>query len=211
MRTLAVTADPTEWLASLWSKLQPWVLAAGVMLGTTNAPAMDTLGLASGPRFIAQLASNDVPTTTSEFSLSPQERFELYRTAQAEAGIAQIVLQELRSHIELPEAKAYLDAIDEVLEATPDVTSLEQTQAFTMGLQGARVQLLRTTASLQLWLRIAHAVAPEEAHDVPERFMARAAEKPADEPLVFNSASMKARRLVRSFLGDDANSQTGRS
>lgn len=201
--TLALTADPSEWLTQILRRLQPWAMATGIL---ACSPATDTLGLSSAASYMAPFAMDDGSSVALEQQLTYEEKRSLYIAAQTEASNAQSMLRGLSFHLELDEVKAYVDAIYEVLGATSDVTSLNQTQLFTFGLQAARIQLLESTSSLKLWLKVAQVVVPDaEFHRVPERFVKRDIQDD-EEPLVFSETAIDARSLVGSFLGQDADS-----
>lgn len=215
--TTSRTADTSEWLASLWQKLQPWTLASAVTATAFGgAPAVDTLDLPFGDRYVAQLGPSDAsrtsPASAENLSLSLEERIATYSRAQHEAKLALALLSDLRSDVGLPEVQEYLDTIDRVLEAAPDATSLEQTQMFTLGLHGARLQLLNEASSLRLWLKVAHILNPDSVeHRVPHRFVAWEQDEHVEEPLRFTRSDLRARRTVARFFGDDGDPAVSRS
>jgi hypothetical protein len=211
------TADTTEWLAALWQKLQPWTIASAVVAsGLAGAPATDTLGLPDGELYVARLAPHGrgvgSQVGAENLPLSFEEQVAAYQQAQAEAKRALAILQGMRDEVGLPEFREYLDAIDGVLEATPDVTSLAQTQAFTLGLQAARLQLLDQTTSLRVWLKLASVLDPEtEDFKVPHRFIVWDQNDHEEEPFRFSKSELRARQSVARFLGDDGDSSTSRA
>lgn len=211
------TADTTEWLADLWQKLQPWTIATAVATsGLAGAPATDTLGLPDGQRYVARLAPPGSAVSAlvgaEDPPLSFEEQILAYQQAQAEAKRALAILREMRDEVGLAEFREYLDAIDRVLEATPDVTSLTQTQRFTLGLQAARLQLLDQTTSLRVWLNLASVLDPDtEDFRVPHRFIVWDQNDHEEEPLRFSKSELRARHSVARFLGDDGDSSTSRA
>lgn len=211
------TADTTEWLAVLWQKLQPWTIATAVAAsGLAGAPATDTLDLPDGQLYVARLAPPRSAVSAlvgaEDPPLSFEEQILAYQQAQAEAKRALAILREMQDEVGLAEFREYLDAIDRVLEATPDVTSLTQTQRFTLGLQAARLQLLDQTTSLRVWLKLASVLDPAtEDFKVPHRFIVWDQNDHEEEPLRFSKSELRVRQSVARFLGDDGDSSTSRA
>lgn len=215
--TTSRTADTTEWLTSLWEKLQPWTLATAMTATAfAGAPALDTLALPNGDMNVAYLGPSEAsvtsPASGENLSVSLEEQIATYLRAQHEARVALAILRDLRVDVGLPEVQEYLDAIDKVLAATPDATSLAQTQTFTLGLQGARLQLLNEASSLRLWLKVADLLEPDaDDHRVPHRFVQWEQAEYLEEPLRFSKSDLKVRRTVARFLGGDGDSPASRA
>ncbi|MCA9618237.1 MAG: hypothetical protein KC731_04430 [Myxococcales bacterium] len=215
--TTSRTADTTEWLTSLWQKLQPWTLASAVTVTAfAGAPALDTLGLPSGEAYVAKLGPSETsgasPASTENLSLSLEEQVAAYGRAQREARLAIAILTQLRADVALPEVQEYLDTIDSVLDTTPDATSLEHTQSFSLGLHAARLQLLNQASSLRLWLKVADALNPDAVeHRVPHRFVVWDEDEHVEEPLRLTRADLRVRRAVARFFGDDGDPAASRS
>jgi hypothetical protein len=204
-------------LALLWQKLQPWTLASALTVTTfAGAPALDMLGLPTGGMYVANLgpseASGVSPATADNLSPSFEDRIATYDRAQREAKLARAILGALRPDVAMPEVQEYLDAIDRVLEATPNVTSLEETQTLVLGLHGARHQLLNQASSLRLWLKVAHIVNPDALeHRVPLRFVAWEQGEQVEESLRPRRSHLRTRRTVARFFEDDGDSKASRS
>jgi hypothetical protein len=150
-------------------------------------------------------------TSPSGAELSLEAQIATYREAYNEATAALRLLRGLGQQISVQEVGDYVATLRAALSSTPGKPTLEQTRSLAQWLRNARTQLLDNAGSLRAWLTIAELLDPTGGpHPVPKRFVKW--ESPSSDPTLVEVASkFRVRRALATFLGDDADSRSGRT
>jgi hypothetical protein len=210
-------------LQDLSERLFKWMLIAGAA-GVLDPCSTDTLSVFSRDVYVSEIGSTNqseaAANGASDLGVAAQAgvgidsieaQVALYRDARAEAEVAHRLLQGLRTQIGLPEVNEYIGHLDEIVSATPDDPTPDQTRLFSHSLRAARAQLVNQAGSFATWLMIAELLNPNGGpHSVPSRFVRW--ENPADDSILADVASKaRVRRALASFLRDDADPGSGRA